>query len=107
MVAFSYTPFAVPCLFLLATDLPCPACGLSRAGVHLLRFEWLAALHMNILLFPLLLLGGAYFIAAVMDAFLGKAAIARINSWLGKKWIIAVAAVLMLSSWALNLLRWG
>jgi hypothetical protein len=105
VVAFTFTPFAIPCLFRLLTGIPCPACGLSRAFVLLLQLDIWAALQMNILLLPLILGGIAYFVCAVLDFFCGKTAIARLNSLLAKKWIIALAAVLMLASWGYNIAR--
>ena len=106
VLAFRFTPFAVPCLFLWFTGIPCPACGISRAAVYALQLNVLAALRMNLLFFPLLLGGGTLFVCAVLDAFFGKAAIARFNAMLANKWAIAAAAVLMLVSWTYNLWRW-
>jgi|GEM_PF-1135394 len=107
VVAFAVTPFAIPCLFQLATRLPCPGCGLSRAFVLLLHLEFLAALSMNILLLPLLLLGGTYFVCALLEVTRGTPAIAWLNAKLSKKWIIALAAVLMVASWTFNIIQGG
>ena len=102
--AVMFTPFTVPCVFRLVTTIPCPACGLSRAYLHLARFEFLAALRMNLLLVPLTMFGAVYLACAVLE-LRGKPAFARLNKALSKKWVIALAAVLMTVSWAYNIAR--
>ena len=97
------TPFAIPCLFRLATGIPCPACGLSRAVLYAARLDFLAALRMNLLFLPLLVGGTAYLVCALLE-LRGKPAIARLNAALSKKWIIALAAVLAAASWVYNII---
>ena len=104
VVAFAVTPFAIPCLFRLVTGIPCPGCGLSRAFVYALRLDFLAAMRMNFLFLPLVLIGGTYFVCAVLE-LCGKASIAWFNKQLSRWWMIALAAALMLSAWGQNIYR--
>ena len=51
--------FKIPnCIVKLICGYPCPGCGLTRAGVAVLRFDFVAAVHFNPLIFvlPLVLL---------------------------------------------------
>ena len=97
------TPFAIPCVFRLITTIPCPACGLSRAVLYAIQLDFPAALRMNILFLPLLVGGAVYFVCAVLE-LRGRPAIARLNAMLSKKWVIALAAMLMAASWAYNIM---
>ena len=57
------------CPFVVITGFPCPACGLTRAGLHVLRGEWMQALQMNVFIFPIMILAIA---AVVRRYFLQK-----------------------------------
>lgn len=57
------------CPFVVLTGFPCPACGLTRAFLHLLQGEWLEALQMNAAIYPIILLAA---IAAIRRYFLRK-----------------------------------
>jgi len=100
------TPVSIPCLFLWATGIPCPACGITRAFVLLSQFEIINAARMNILAVPFAVCASIYFFCAVADAFFHRNAIQRFNLFFAKKWVIALAAGLMLVSWWYNLVRW-
>lgn len=55
--------FGTPCPLVLLTGIPCPACGLSRAGFSIMRLEFLRALRFNPFIYPiggLVLLAGFY-----------------------------------------------
>ena len=97
--------FAIPCFFLRITGIPCPGCGLTRAFAAISRFDLVEAIRANILFLPLTLGGAAYFICALVEVFSGKPAIARFNSILSKKWIIALAVILTALSWIYNIIR--
>lgn len=105
VVAFAVTPFAIPCLFHLVTGIPCPGCGLSRAFVYALQLDFLAAVQMNFLFLPLTLVGGAYFVCALLEVLRNQPAIAWFNAQLSRWWVIALAAAMMLSAWSWNIFR--
>ena len=55
------------CLVRLATGQPCPACGLTRAGLALLSADVVSATHWHPLALPLLLLAVATPIVALSE----------------------------------------
>ena len=44
------------CPFVVVTGFPCAACGLTRAGVHFLKGEWIQAWNVHPAIFPIVLL---------------------------------------------------
>jgi len=50
------------CLFKNTTGLPCPGCGLSRAGSHLIRGDILGSLYYHALLVPIVIILVLYFL---------------------------------------------
>jgi len=99
------TPFRVPCISRLITDIPCPGCGLTRAFVMASQLNFWGAITMNILFLPLVIGAVIFFVCALLDAFAGKNAIEQFNSALANKWIIAAAVVLMCASGYYNIIR--
>ena len=95
----------IPCVFKLLFGIPCPGCGLFRAGVLLSRLDFVNAIRMNIMLLPLLIVGVIHFTCALIDALSNKGAIVRFNAFLAKKWVIAAAILLMIVSWYYNIVR--
>lgn len=74
------------CPFVVLTGFPCPACGLTRAALHLMKGEWLAALQMNAAIYPIVLL---IVIVVVRRYFLQK----TVNCLL-KYWIVLLISML-------------
>lgn len=54
--------FYSSCPFVMITGLPCPGCGLSRAGFSLLRGEFSAAWHFHPFIYGIVLLAAVFFI---------------------------------------------
>jgi len=105
VIVTANTPFSVPCLFYLVFRIPCPACGLTRAFVMASRFNFVGAVSMNILFLPIVVGGAAFFVGAVLDFFWGKDLVNWLNLLLARWWVITLAAVLMLTSWGINIYR--
>jgi len=97
------TPIVIPCIFLMITGIPCPACGITRAFILLTQFEFINAFRMNILAIPLAIGAGIYFVCTLVDVFYKKNALQKFNSVLANKWVIVAAVLLMLTSWGYNL----
>lgn len=57
------------CPFVVLTGFPCPACGLTRAALHLMKGEWTAALKMNVAIYPIVILS---VIAVIRRYFMQK-----------------------------------
>jgi hypothetical protein len=53
------------CIVRLAVGQPCPACGLTRAGLSLLKLDFAAATHWHPLAVPLTLVAAASVVAAL------------------------------------------
>jgi len=105
-IIFINTPISITCISRWLFDIPCPGCGLSRSFVLVSQFDFINAFKMNILTLPILIIGTIYFLCALIDVFANKRAIERFNAILAKKWVIAVAVLLMGLSWYYNTVRW-
>ncbi|MCL2851964.1 MAG: DUF2752 domain-containing protein [Defluviitaleaceae bacterium] len=104
-IAAINTSIFIPCVFKLIFDIPCPGCGLFRAGIYISRFDFVNAFKMNILVLPLMAGVAAHFTCTLIDAFSNKRAATRLNALLMNKWIVAAAVLLMLASWYYNIVR--
>ena len=76
-----WTLFDNSCIFVQMTGFPCPACGLTRAGVSVLRGDFHTAWQQHLFIYPVLALGAA---AIVRRYFLKKSNIVF------KNWIILI-----------------
>jgi hypothetical protein len=66
-LSLSALPFPT-CILRLSVDVPCPACGLTRAALALARLDLAAATSLNPLAIPLALVAiGAVIGAAILD----------------------------------------
>lgn len=61
--------FGTPCPMVLITGIPCPACGLSRAGFCLMRLEFSRAFRFNPFIYPI---GGLVLLSGFYRYVLGK-----------------------------------
>ena len=104
VIILSNTPFSL-CVFLRITGLPCPGCGLTRAIILVSRLDFLGAVRMNVIALPLFVGGAVYFVCAVVEAVTYRPALHRFNSIMARKWVIAVAVILMAVSWAYNIMH--
>ena len=57
----------VSCLFKTLTGISCPACGMTRAFLAMLRFDFLSAIYYNILSIPLAIFLAYAIIRLIID----------------------------------------
>lgn len=74
------------CPFVVLTGFPCPACGLTRAGLHLLKGEWIQAWNLNFMIFPIAVI---VIVAVIYRYFLNKSVVFL------KKYVAAVIIVMV------------
>lgn len=75
--------FHISCPLVLTTGFPCPACGLTRAGLALLRGDWKGAWQIHAFIYPL---AGLVIVAVIWRYFLQKKMEAL-------KWLFAIWSV--------------
>lgn len=46
----------IPCLFKSITNIPCPGCGLTRAFLAIMKFDFLSALKYNLVSIPIFII---------------------------------------------------
>jgi hypothetical protein len=102
LVAAKFLPFlsfAPACVFRELTHIPCPTCGSTRAGTHLLHGEFFAALTLNPLftlgLFALLL----YFAYCIVTLAFDLPRIVLILTDGDRKLVRAVVLFLITAQW--------
>ena len=95
----------IPCLWKLATGVPSPGCGLTRAFVLATNLDFLGAIRLNILFLPIVASLLAYLTCDFIDIFWRKGAVSRLNRLAGSKWVIGLAVLLMALSWYYNIVR--
>lgn len=44
--------FGTVCIFAIATGLPCPGCGITRATLFIMQFKFIEAFEMNLFAYP-------------------------------------------------------
>lgn len=71
MILISFLCFVivmpVSCLFETLTGISCPACGMTRAFLAMLRFDFLSAIYYNILSIPLAIFLAYAIIRLIID----------------------------------------
>lgn len=91
-----------PCGFLVLTNMPCPACGLTTAFAHLARLDLVAAVHANPMGVPLFLLNLAVLPLALHGLLRSRSVMQVIDQLEADKWALCFVAV-TLAVWAARL----
>lgn len=73
------------CPMVVLTGFPCPACGLTRAGIHFLKGEWIQAWNLNLFIFPI----AAFALTAVIKRYFQQESL----DFMKKYVIILIAAM--------------
>ena len=93
----------IPCFFKTVTHIPCPGCGMTRAFIQIMKFNFVKAFQYNILSIPL------FFIILVFDFFMIYDLIKKTNKvqLFGNKLLNYSILFLFLTiiSWIVNIVR--
>lgn len=76
------------CPMVLFTGLPCPACGLTRAGLDVMCFHFADAWRMNPVIFPI----GAFLLYFILCRYVFQRAV---TGWKWMLWVILIALLLV------------
>jgi hypothetical protein len=93
-----------PCAFRLATGIPCPGCGLSRAMAALLRGDWRTAVAFHAFAPVLLACGLLLLAAALLDGHRRARVAAAVASFESRTGLAVWLATAFLVYWAVRLL---
>ena len=66
------------CIFKCVTGLPCPGCGLTRASLSLISFQWGKVLYYNIFIFPIALLS----ILGIVNRYIRNKSNQKLTKWI-------------------------
>lgn len=97
-------PFHIVCPSRFLTGIPCPGCGMTRAFLALLRGDFAAAAHRNILAFPLFAFLAVAPVWMLADAVAGKRTLhqALTHTWSLKPLIAILLAIVACWLWNLH-----
>ena len=94
---------AIPCVLHAATGIPCPGCGLSRAGAALLHGDVVAATRWNAL-WPLAVLVVSLVVAGAVLPATARTQLASAVSWAeSRRGVSAAVLALVLGYWIFRL----
>ena len=66
------------CIFKCVTGLPCPGCGLTRASLSLISFQWGKVLYYNAFIFPIALLS----ILGIVNRYIRNKSNQKLTKWI-------------------------
>lgn len=109
-VSVRYQTAITPCVFKLASGLPCPACGTTRSIIALWHGDWRASWRINPLGFPAL--AGLALVPVWLVADLARGSDTLIRAFrrceLGlqrRPWLLVLLLVTIALNWAWNIIK--
>lgn len=83
------------CPMVLLTGFPCPGCGLTRAGVHVLRLEFAAAWRIHPFIFAFILL----VLAFAAERYVRRSPRMTVTKWCG---IVMIIGMILFYVWRMT-----
>ena len=104
LALYIYTRFFTVglCLFYRVFGIPCFGCGLSRAFVCIMHFDFAGAVEHHVLALPLFVGMFIYFVICVFDLMLNTDLIQRVDRFLGRKYMFVLYAIIVLLAYWYN-----
>ena len=90
----------VTCIFKSVTGISCPACGMTRAFISILYFNFIDAFLLNILSIPLFIFLAISVIILIIEIFQNKFDyLPKVINFLGKYWYIFILLLIISFIW--------
>lgn len=90
----------VTCIFKSVTGISCPACGMTRAFISILHFNFIDAFFLNILSIPLFIFIAFSVIMLIIEILKNKFEyVPKLLSFLGKYWYIFIILLAVSFIW--------
>lgn len=96
-----FSPLSL-CMWKQIFGIPCPGCGLTRAVIHILHFDFAAAIRQNILVLPAIALSIAGAVCFFAERFFSRQWFGILCHMLTSKNAIVCSAVIALLSLVYN-----
>lgn len=103
LIFLIYKNLNIPCIFKKIFNLPCPACGMTRAFKLIFNLQLIKSFSYNILAFPLLLILAIIFITNIIDIIFNKSYTNKIINTIINNYYLII--LLLLLSWIINIYR--
>jgi len=101
LIFLLYLKSNIPCLFKKIFNIPCPACGITRAFKLILNLKIVESFSYNILAFPLLIILIIILIFDIIDIILNKNFVNKIIKIISKNYYIII--ILLILSFIINI----
>lgn len=93
----------IPCIFKKVFNIPCPACGITRAFKSILNLKIIESFSYNILAFPIIIILGIILISTIIDIIYNKKYLDKIINKIINNYHLII--ILLLLSWIINIYR--
>ena len=90
------------CIFKMIFDIPCPGCGLTRGFISILHLDFVEAMEYHVLSVPLFVSICVYALVALLDVFLNRNNIEKIERQLAKPYMYFVYIIIVVMSYVFN-----
>lgn len=103
LIFLIYTNNHIPCLLKKTFNIPCPACGLTRAFNALLNLKIIESFSYNILTLAIIIILGVILICTIIDIMYNKHHLDNIIKKITQNYPIIL--FLLILSWIINIYR--
>ena len=103
LIFLLFIKFKIPCIFKEIFNIPCPSCGMTRAFISILKFNFIDAIKYNILSIPLFILIILYYILNIIDIISNKQYLNKFIHIIIKNYHIII--IILIINWIINIYK--